>query len=1256
VPINLRTTGWCVAPTPPAISAACGSWVNAPRDRWDLVEELGGIRRDLSSARDVIALCERLVTHARRLTGAATGIAFLREDQRLRVAVIRPPAMSPDVQRLVEDAEAHPISQDSFSIVSRAAAMGTNLSTSTALVVPLAARETGDGLGVLVLTHATTGDGVIAFEPESERLVGLLVEDAAATWQQVRVSRRADKLIVLSQLTRAISSAHDSKEACEAIAKAATTLLGAAWARVWADDPVERVARQLATYGRVREIADLMSGVPVVPYGVGLVGRIAESHTPEYIRDIVHDPRWVRRRPASPVQVHGFAGLPLRAGTRMVGVLSILFDVPHEFDSEDKQLSELLADHAAIALDNARSYEDAQEQLRTTRALLAVAQALSGEAPVDELMRRVGRELVHAVGADVVGAYLLDVHRSQLIPVAGYRVSQNVPDSLRREPLVLERAPGLAEAIRDRRVIWSRDGGNDPRFDQKATSQLPPHSALFAPTVVRGEATGGLYLGWWRPGREFLPSEIQLIEGIAAQLGLALGHADLARQTETKLRETETLLSVSRALSSTLDLQSLLRHFLRRVALAVDADTVGSYMLAADGEWLRPLQGYRLPPEHLEALRSLGLSIRQYPFYAEGADTKRPVFSQRVAEDPRIPRVVLDNLPHQSQLFVPIVSKDRVIGGLVAVWWDRTREFSEGDLDLIEAIATQAGVALENARLFQENGRQVKELSVLHALSRAVTGELDRRSLIEALYDQVARVFDARQMVIYLRGATADEVITALRTRDGERDPASFERSPMDRTGLAAVVLKTGHPLRAHDYAGMCARHGVAPEADASMVRYWLGIPMTTGDGILGVIALASAERRFTADDERLLANIGHLAALALRSAQLFEEREAAYGELAAAQDQLVRTEKLRALGEMASGVAHDFNNVLAAVLGCADMMLKHSSDTQLRNWAGIIERAAADGAHTVRRLQEFTRVRRDRPAVPVDLNAVVRGALEMTQSRWRDEPARRSAVIELRTSLPPVASILGDPAELREALTNLILNALDAMPNGGVLSVATTTFNDAVRVTVSDTGIGMPEHVQKKIFDPFFTTKGPQGTGLGLSMTYGILVRHEAQITVESQPGKGSAFHLTFPARDAVAEAPASRRASLRRDAAPLKCLVIDDDQLVAEVVSDMLTEAGHQVIVITDPLAAIARIPLEHFDVVVTDLAMPSMPGWQVARTVKALSPSTPVLLITGYGVELSPEERKDRCVDLVLTKPVSFEEMVEALETVVSRTSTN
>src|SRR5882762_7299149 len=268
------------------------------------------------------------------------------------------------------------------------------------------------------------------------------------------------------------------------------------------------------------------------------------------------------------------------------------------------------------------------------------------------------------------------------------------------------------------------------------------------------------------------------------------------------------------------------------------------------------------------------------------------------------------------------------------------------------------------------------------------------------------------------------------------------------RSTLFPYTRSSDLPVRTDDYAAECGRHGVEPIQGAAELRHWLGAPMTAGEQVLGVIALRGGPRPYTAADERLLLNIAHLAALALRSVRLFEDRTRAYRELTAAQDQLVRTEKLRALGEMASGVAHDFNNLLASILGRAQLTLQRLEDPQLRQWIKVIERAALDGAQTVRRLQEFTRTRRDQPFVAVDLNEIVREALEITQPRWKEEPSSRGVALDVRTSFASVPRVAGDPAELREAMTNLILNALDAMPGGGSLTLATFTEGDEVVVT----------------------------------------------------------------------------------------------------------------------------------------------------------------------------------------------------------------
>ena len=826
------------------------------------------------------------------------------------------------------------------------------------------------------------------------------------------------------------------------------------------------------------------------------------------------------------------------------------------------------------------------------------------------------------------------------------RPQKDLLESFMSRPIVMARFPWLRDAWNSGRALWSADVLHDERFDPEWTRMLPDHSVLFVPTMAHGAPVGGLFLVWWRTGREFTPAEIRLVEGVAAQVGLAMENADLTRQTKAKLAETEMLLSASRALGSTLDIQGLVRHFLRSVAASIGADCVGAWLLQDDGEWLEPLAGYRIPRERLASFRQFRVSVLKHAFYAEAARTRRAVYTTDAMHDTRLPAVIREEGPHRTQLFVPVVVKDRMIAGFAALWWEQAREFTASELAVMEALASQAGVALENARLFEENRQRVEQLSVLHDLSRAVTGQLDRAALIAALRVQVARVLTAENMVVILRDDERGDLEVAIRVAGGVEDTGPPRRFPPRERGLVSIVLALNRAVRTDDYAAACEYYGVEPVATSAGLRYWLGAPMITGDRALGAIVVRGGSRPFTEADERLLVNIAHLAGLAMASARLYEERTRAFGELAAAQDQLVRTEKLRALGEMASGVAHDFNNLLASILGRAQLLLRRVKEPQHLQWLQVIERAALDGAQTVKRLQDFTRIRRDQPLLPLDLSDVVRDALEITQSRWQEEPLSRGVTIEVRTALPPVPAILGDAGELREVFTNLILNAVDAMPGGGALTLSTAVVDEQVVATVSDTGTGIPEAVREKIFDPFFTTKGPQGTGLGLSMTYGIVSRHGGVITVESQEGRGTSFRLAFP--PAVGHAPTAGPAAAADggEVRSLRCLVVDDEATVRTVLADILTGAGHEVIEVDDGAEAIARFRAEPFDIVVTDLAMPRVSGWQVARAVKHVAPAVPVFLVTGFGVELSAEERRANGVDAVLVKPLQIQEILDAV----------
>ncbi|HKZ04317.1 MAG TPA: GAF domain-containing protein [Methylomirabilota bacterium] len=940
--------------------------------------------------------------------------------------------------------------------------------------------------------------------------------------------------------------------------------------------------------------------------------------------------------------------VPLIRQDEIIGVMSLDYcDRPGRYAPWQVDLAVAIAGQLVLSLENARLYGDAQQRLRETSILLAVGEVLSQPGAPEEVMRRVAREVSRAFGADMVGVYALNAARDALIPLAGYHVPKHLLTHFLANPFRAERMPDVTAAWREGRALWATDVTNDPRFDREVFQHLEPHSVLFAPIAVRGESRGALFLVWWGAGRRPQSAEVSLIEGLAGQLGLAMENMELSQQTAQKLQEMATLLAASRTLSSTLDPEDMARQFLRHVCGSLDAGGAGIWLCDESGQWLEPFMGYHVPKAHLEAFRGLRLRMADHAFYAEAARTRRSVFSPDVSEDPRITGPGRDLVPHHSQLFVPIVAKDRMIGGFTVFWNTRGRDFPESELRLMEAVASQAGVALENARLFRDNNRRVAELSVLHELSRAVTGRLDRSGLVTTIHQQIARVFDVQHLVILLHDEGSDELEVVLRIAESVPDGRLPRRYPRRGTGLMSVILDTGRPLRTCAYAEECRRHGVAPIGEGMGLPHWLGVPMNAGDRTLGVLALRSRDREFTVHDEYLLANIADLAALALRSASLFSERTRAYSELAAAQDQLVRTEKLRALGEMASGVAHDFNNVLAAIVGRAQLLLTETRDPKHRRWLEVIERSGMDGAHTVRRLQEFTRIRRDQPVVAVNLNRMVQESLESTEPRWRDGARTRGVSVEVVTSLtadlPPVA---GDPSELREALINLILNAVDAMPDGGTLAFATVFDTERVELTVADTGSGMPEHVRQRIFDPFFTTKGPQGTGLGLSMTYGILSRHGAQISVESEEGKGTRFRLTFP-RTTLAESAASPAAAPPA-AALLRCLVVDDEQAVGEVLGDIIESAGHRAVVVEGGAAALARFRSEPFDAVFTDLAMPGMSGWELARTVSDLNPEVPVFVVTGFGVEVPPAELADHGVRAVLTKPLGLHETQALLAT--------
>jgi signal transduction histidine kinase/ActR/RegA family two-component response regulator len=883
------------------------------------------------------------------------------------------------------------------------------------------------------------------------------------------------------------------------------------------------------------------------------------------------------------------------------------------------------------------------------QSLVAVSAALARGAPAEAILRHIAREVKRVSGADSVAVYQLDQHARALLPIAGYHVPKDIPEARRKSLLALSHSPAIAAALRTKHPVGSTNAAWVKGVDPVFLRSLPPHGALAVPMVVGGESVGILYLAWWDAAA--MPREpAPVLPLLATSAGAALQSLLVGRDTVRKLQHTETLLAVSRALATSLDLYSVMRHLLRWTARMLGSDMVGAYALQEDGEWLVPVQGYRLPPDRVEALRRLKLSVKTNAFYASGAAARRAMFAPDVFEEAGLPDEIKTTIPHRAQMFVPIVAKDHLVGGLVVLWVNRAPEVQPEDIALIESIATQAGVVVENARLFDANTRQVAELSSLHDLARNVTGELERTAILQALHEPLRRGLSAEVMELYWRGHDDSELQLLLRIVDGRPEPNVPRTVAAGAAGLAAVVAREGQPILTQSYTAECATHGVAPAPDSATCTHWLGVPALAGGQTLGVLAVTRRSQPFTATHENFLSHAAQLVALALRTAAVYEDRVRINEELVLAQEHLVRSERLRALGEMASGIAHDFNNLLAAILGRAQLLQQHVKDARLKNWLRVIEQSALDGSHTVRRLQEFTRVRKDRPLAPVDLTQIVEDAISLTEPQWRQSAARRGVQIALATDLQPVPVVLGAAPELREVMTNLILNGLDAMPQGGKLTLTTARAGDRVVITIADTGVGMTDEVKRHLFDPFFTTKGPRGTGLGLSVTYGIVTRHSGHIEVASTPGVGTVFTLTFPvateipATDAPETTPTPTTQSLR-------CLVVDDENDIAEAIQDILHTYGHDVIT-SDAGAALDHVQSGNYDVVITDLAMPGITGWQVSEAVKRQRPDVPVILMSGFGIEIDADERKRQRIDAVLPKPIAVDDLLTAVATVIAQ----
>jgi signal transduction histidine kinase len=487
-----------------------------------------------------------------------------------------------------------------------------------------------------------------------------------------------------------------------------------------------------------------------------------------------------------------------------------------------------------------------------------------------------------------------------------------------------------------------------------------------------------------------------------------------------------------------------------------------------------------------------------------------------------------------------------------------------------------------------------------------------------------------------------DEVASGVEVRVGE--------------GIAGKVVELGEPVLVDDVAS--DPRFSKPNAPQYGSGSFICMPIRVADRVIGVINMAKkkeaggpAPHPFSPTDLQFLNALLTYIGYSVDNARLLEDArqsarqlQAVVDDLKTTQAQLVRGETLRAMGQLSSGMAHHLNNLLAVIVGRTQLLLRTVEDAGVRRALQIVERTALDGAEVVRRVQRFGRVEPVSGALAVDLNELAREVVELTRPHWQDEAQRRGRRVEVQLAPGTIPPVAGEPAQLREVLVNVLLNATDAMLQGGAVRVRTWVDGGRVHCAVIDSGVGMSEDVRRRVLEPFFTTKGPRSTGLGLSVAYGTIERHGGTLTIDSAEGQGTTVTISLPAAPAGVEAPA--RLAPPPPPALLRILVIDDEPEVREILADLLEAEGHTVRQASGGREGLGLLAAgERVDVVLTDLGMPEMRGSEVARTIHERWAGLPVGLVTGWGEqELTDDER--RRVDFVIAKPYSRDLLREVL----------
>ncbi|HEX8653293.1 MAG TPA: PAS domain S-box protein [Pyrinomonadaceae bacterium] len=949
------------------------------------------------------------------------------------------------------------------------------------------------------------------------------------------------------------------------------------------------------------------------------------------------------------------------------------------------------------------------QQVKREALINRITSAVHRSLDPTEVFRTAVNELGSHLGADRCVMFMQDKGAGVVRPVAEYR-APGVSAASRTYDLsqVADLITGIREhgvlafddAATDERIR---------HLYNNILRAVGTRSIMYVGVKVGDEIPGTFAISTTRGVRHWHETDIALARAVADQTGIAIRQAELYQKAAATSSREALINRLSLAIRASLSLPEVLRTATHELGRALAASRVHLHLYdpahadaPAEHEYVAPnslsIRGLDVSFDDPVGQRLLRLSqpivIDDALNYADGSTE----FSNAIRTHAARARL-------RSQISCPLNVQGRFRGVLCIHQTDRLRRWKEDDVALVEAVAAQLATGIAQAELFEITRRAKKEWeTTFDAMSDGIFifdngGQLIRVNRAgAAMEDTWPHLLLGRHCCDILR-TSGDEACIVERALAGSHS-VTMEITPerYNRPLLVTVepIIESGNRTvgtvcTARDLSDLRKVEAVARERQSLLTNIlesvrepicaidgkgsflWCNTATSTAGGyrpedLIGhhfLEIVYGADREMAREyfesalrgetqsyEARYMARDGEVRYALFDNAPLVVEGRTT-GVLCIWRDvteqkqqrqRAAQADKLRALGQLASGVAHDFNNALAAILGRAQLMRRDVQSPAVTRNLEIIQTAAEDAAATVRRIQTFARQSQIKEFEMLDVSSLLRDAVEITRTRWENEARMRGLHYDVVLEAESSFYTEGSASELREVFVNLIVNAVDAMPYGGRLTISCEQWDGRLRLRFTDTGTGMTEDVREKIFEPFYTTKGAHGTGLGLAVSYGIIERHEGSISVESEVGRGATFLIDLPVAEHT-HVQVDLKAE-ETETPSLSVLVIDDESVVRETLGDMLAALTHRVATAESGREALEMLATDHFDLVFTDLSMPEMDGWEVAREIRRRWPNMRIVLVTGYGKGTAPPAGEKNLINGVIGKPFDFAQVSETI----------